>query len=149
MNMQTTRYNGLSSAGDLMEMPGDASVPLTMEEVIELARINHAAHQAQPAPGCPHCGAAVHTVTMAERLKERRLAVGLTQDELAEKCAVTKGSISAWESGKTDNIGLQSFLKLLAALETDFHYLVFGRGAAPQSRRQPQPARQRAPKINP
>jgi len=112
-----------------MEMPGDEATPLSIEKLLELARANHAVHQTAPAPQ-----------SMADRLRERRHAVGLSQDQLAVACGVTKGSISAWESGKTDNIGLQSFLKLLTALETDFHYLVFGRRGV----RAPQPNRRKA-----
>lgn len=97
-NSTTNKYSGLSTMGDLMEMR-------TAEP---------------PQRHLPHSHG------MARRLKERRLELGLSQGDLAALCDVSKGSISQWESGVTDNIGLQSFLKLLDALETDFQTLVFG-----------------------
>lgn len=63
--------------------------------------------------------------TMGERIKELRLEQGLSLDALALYCGVSKAAIHLWEAGQ-ENIGLQAFLKLLTALDTNFEYLVFG-----------------------
>lgn len=133
MNTTNNRYTGLSSMGDIMEMPGDAQGPLTLDELVAIAKTNQAKGKTAKAGGaCPHCGGAAHiTSSMGQRIKELRIAGNLTQQKLADACNVTKSSVSQWEAGTTDNIGLQSFLKLVAALHTDFEYLAFGTGAPP------------------
>lgn len=39
---------------------------------------------------------------MGERIRVMRLSRGLTQDELAEQCGVTRSAISFWEHGQRD-----------------------------------------------
>jgi transcriptional regulator with XRE-family HTH domain len=72
--------------------------------------------------------------TMGARIKELRLEQGMSLDALASYCGVSKAAIHLWEAGQ-ENIGLQAFLKLLAALDTNFEYLVFG--TLPASRANP------------
>ena len=43
-------------------------------------------------------------VTFAKRLQEARAAAGLTQQQLADACGLTKGAVSAWENAVTDGI---------------------------------------------
>lgn len=113
----SNRYTGLSSVGDLMEMPGEASAaPLTMEEVKALALANHA----------------IATGTIGARIKDLRGRAGLSQQALSDACGVSKAAVSNWEADVTDNMGLQPFLKLLVALHTNFEYLAFGRGLPPR-----------------
>lgn len=63
---------------------------------------------------------------LAARIKQLRQAHGMTQDQLAKRCGVTKSAVSQWETGSTSNIKLQVFLRLCEALHTDPHYLIFG-----------------------
>lgn len=69
--------------------------------------------------------------TMGERIRQLRIARGLTQPELGEICGVTKSAVSQWEDGTTTDIKLVPFLKLLDALKTDGHYLVYGAERGP------------------
>lgn len=64
--------------------------------------------------------------TMADRIKSLRVARGMTQDQLARACGVTKSAVSQWESGSTANIKLAVFLSLCETLKTDTEYLVWG-----------------------
>lgn len=41
---------------------------------------------------------------MAERIKERRIAMGLTQEELGEKLGLQKSAIAKYENGRVENI---------------------------------------------
>ena len=41
---------------------------------------------------------------MAERIKELRLAAGLTQEELGEKIGLQKSAIAKYENGRVENI---------------------------------------------
>ena len=38
---------------------------------------------------------------ISERLKEARLSMGMTQDQVAEKILVSRVTVSHWESGKS------------------------------------------------
>lgn len=69
--------------------------------------------------------------TMGERIRALREARGLTQTQLGELCGVSKSAVSQWEDGTTTDIKLVPFLKLLEALKTDAHYLVYGPDRAP------------------
>lgn len=71
------------------------------------------------------------TETMGDRIRQLRIARGLTQPALGELCGVTKSAVSQWEDGSTKNIKLEVFLRLLSALLTDFQYLVWGPDRAP------------------
>lgn len=64
--------------------------------------------------------------TMGDRVKSLRQARGLTQEQLAKACGVTKSAVSQWESGTTSNIKLPTVLALVSALKTDLAYLVYG-----------------------
>ena len=43
-------------------------------------------------------------MSMAERIKELRLAAGLTQEELGEKIGLQKSAIAKYENGRVENI---------------------------------------------
>jgi transcriptional regulator with XRE-family HTH domain len=71
--------------------------------------------------------------TMGDRIRLLREARGLTQQQLADRCSVTKAAVSAWERGEAANIKLKTFLVLRDVLMTDFEYLVYGPDRAPES----------------
>jgi transcriptional regulator with XRE-family HTH domain len=65
--------------------------------------------------------------TMGTRIRTLREAKGLTQQQLADELGVTKGAVSAWETGYAENIRLQTFLKLLDVLGVKKpEYLIWG-----------------------
>lgn len=69
--------------------------------------------------------------TMGDRIRQLRVARGLTQTQLATACRVTKSAVSQWENGVVANVRLQTFLLLLEALKTDAAYLIWGPGREP------------------
>ena len=69
----------------------------------------------------------------AARLKDRRAALGLTQEALAEKIHVTRQAVSNWENGKSLP-DLEMLALLSWALEVDVSALL-GEQAPPRSRR--------------
>lgn len=77
--------------------------------------------------------------TMGTRIRRLREARGLTQQGLADLCAVTKSAVSQWEADSTADIKLKPFLALCGVLGTDPYYLVLGpERAAPGAPTQPQ-----------
>lgn len=70
--------------------------------------------------------------SMGDRIRLLRVARGMTQEQLAKSCGVTKSAVSQWEGGVIANVRLQTFLKLLETLQTDAHYLIWGPDRAPQ-----------------
>src|SRR5687767_9386413 len=87
--------------------------------------------------GYPHVKNAVPTLGyaqfmehMGDRIKQLRVARGMTQEQLAKACGVTKSAVSQWENGGTINIRLQPFLRALEALGTDAPYLIWGKDRA-------------------
>lgn len=74
---------------------------------------------------------AVRMETMGDRIRQLRIAQGLTQPELAELVGVTKSAVSQWEGDSTKNIKLDVFLRLCEVLRTDPKYLVWGPQRSP------------------
>ena len=64
--------------------------------------------------------------TMAGRIRALRIARGLTQQDLAKACEVTKGAVSQWENRTVINIRPPTLMYLCEALGTDPQYLIFG-----------------------
>lgn len=64
--------------------------------------------------------------TIGDRIRQCRLARGLTQLQLATLVGVTKGAVSQWELGGVKNVKLETFLKLVEVLHTSAEYLVSG-----------------------
>lgn len=54
-------------------------------------------------------------MTVGEKIKERRKALGLTQTELGERLGVQKNAVSKWETGRVDDIP-GSKIRAMAAL---------------------------------
>ena len=63
-------------------------------------------------------------MTTGEKIRERRLALGLTAEELGRKVGVTKSTIGRYESGTIAKIPYLTFLKILAALESSAEDLI-------------------------
>ncbi len=64
--------------------------------------------------------------SLGSRIRQQRLAKGLSQQDLAEKVGVTKGAVSQWELGRTLNIKLPPVIKLCEVLGVSLDYLVHG-----------------------
>lgn len=64
--------------------------------------------------------------TMGMRIRKLRESRNLTQDQLAKRCGVARSAVHQWETGESENIKLQPFLKLLRALDVTHQYLLFG-----------------------
>lgn len=61
---------------------------------------------------------------MPERIKERRIAMGLTQEELGEKLGLQKSAIAKYENGRVENIKRSIILKMADILDCDPGYLL-------------------------
>ena len=61
---------------------------------------------------------------MAERIKERRLAMGYTQEELAEKLGLQKSAIAKYENGRVENIKRSIISKMALILNCSPSYLL-------------------------
>jgi len=61
---------------------------------------------------------------LAERLYIARITADLTQDELAEKTGLTKGTISRYESGYIQTIKTKRLNDLSAALNVSLKWLL-------------------------
>lgn len=61
---------------------------------------------------------------MADRIKERRLAMGYTQEELAEKLGLQKSAIAKYENGRVENIKRSVISNMASVLECSPSYLL-------------------------
>lgn len=61
---------------------------------------------------------------MGERIKERRLAMNLTQEELAQKLGLQKSAIAKYENGRVENIKRSVISKMADILECTPSYLM-------------------------
>lgn len=61
---------------------------------------------------------------MNQRIKERRLAMNYTQEELAEKLGLQKSAIAKYENGRVENIKRSIILKMATILECSPTYLM-------------------------
>ena len=62
-------------------------------------------------------------MTFAERLKQRRNELGLTQAELAKKAELTLRTIQNYEGGTRKPLNIEMVQRLAAALDTTTEYL--------------------------
>lgn len=51
-------------------------------------------------------------MTTGEKIRTRRIQLGLTVQRIADACNVSKATISRWETGKTDKINLDVIMCL-------------------------------------
>ncbi len=61
---------------------------------------------------------------MAERIKERRLIMNYTQEELAEKLGLQKSAIAKYENGRVENIKRSVIARMSDVLECSPAYLM-------------------------
>lgn len=61
---------------------------------------------------------------MADRIKERRLAMNYTQEELASKLGLQKSAIAKYENGRVENIKRSVIFDLARILECSPSYLM-------------------------
>jgi len=61
---------------------------------------------------------------MSNRIKERRIAMGLTQEELGEKLGLKKSAIAKYENGRVENIKRSVIRKMAEVLECSPVYLL-------------------------
>lgn len=63
-------------------------------------------------------------MTMADRIKERRKAMNMTQEELAAKLGLQKSAIAKYENGRVQNIKRPVIGKMASVLECSPYYLM-------------------------
>ena len=68
---------------------------------------------------------------MAERIKERRNLMGLTQEELADKLGLQKSAIAKYENGRVENIKRSVIAKMSEVLECSPAYIMGWDNIAP------------------
>ena len=68
----------------------------------------------------------IDAVSFAKRLQEARAKSGITQQQLADACGLTKGAVSAWENGVTDGILAENLFCVADALHIDPRWLAVG-----------------------
>lgn len=61
---------------------------------------------------------------MPERIKERRIAMGLTQEELGDKLGLKKSAVAKYENGRVENIKRSVIIKMAEILECSPGYLL-------------------------
>lgn len=61
---------------------------------------------------------------MGARIKERRVAMGYTQEELAEKLGLQKSAIAKYENGRVENIKRTVIKEMAKILECNPSYLM-------------------------
>lgn len=62
------------------------------------------------------------------RIRQEREALGLTQTEVGAAAGVTKGAVSAWESGNTKNLRLENLFAIADKLKVNGRWLAIGSG---------------------
>lgn len=63
------------------------------------------------------------------RLREARRIAGLTQEQLAERLALTRGAVGQWESDKSGTCpSVDHLLAIAEVLDISFEWLALGRG---------------------
>lgn len=65
---------------------------------------------------------------MGFKLKEVRLALKMSQEELCAKSGVSRGTVSAIENGSIRNVSTKTLIKLANALGTTVDKIFFAEG---------------------
>jgi len=66
--------------------------------------------------------------SIAERLREFRAAVGLTQREVAALCGLGKRTVIYWEMGERE-LKCSKLIPLVREYDLDFNWLIMGTGS--------------------
>lgn len=74
------------------------------------------------------------SLTLGDRIKERRIEIGLTQDKFAALTNVSKWTIVNWESNKRIPLAT-ALINIALALKTTADYLLYGIGEAEETPR--------------
>ena len=72
----------------------------------------------------------IDPMSFAKRLQEARARAGITQQQLADACHLTKGAVSAWENGVTDGILAENLFCVADTLHVDPRWLAVGEASA-------------------
>jgi transcriptional regulator with XRE-family HTH domain len=73
------------------------------------------------------------TQDLAKRILDRRLELGLSQNDIARALGITNKAVSHWETGRSQNIKLEHLVDLADVLRVDLRWLAVGKGdPAPQ-----------------
>lgn len=64
-----------------------------------------------------------------KRIKEARLAAGMSNAELARAVGVSSAAVTLWENGTTKNLDAANCIRVCAALGIRPEWLMFGSGA--------------------
>lgn len=70
----------------------------------------------------------IETVSMSKRIRERRLNLSLTQQQVADAFGINKASVAEWESGRT-HPSSERLAKLAEVLQTTVDFLLSGESA--------------------
>lgn len=70
-------------------------------------------------------------MTVGEKIKAERKALGLTQTELGEKLGVRKNAVSKWECGRVDDIPGSKIKAMAALFGVSPSYLIDDEASAP------------------
>jgi len=68
-------------------------------------------------------------MNLGERVKNKRIDLGMKQTELAQKIGISSGAMSGIESGKKD-VSRETIAKISKALEISTDYIIFGKEEA-------------------
>lgn len=71
-----------------------------------------------------------------DRIRDRRLELGMTARELARQCEISSPSVSDWENDQTRMIDGANLLKAAKALQTTPEWIMTGKGARDLSQSQ-------------
>jgi len=63
-------------------------------------------------------------MNMSDRIKERRMAMGMTQEELGEKLGLQKSAIAKYENGRVENVKRTVIMQMAEVLECAPSYLL-------------------------
>lgn len=64
--------------------------------------------------------------TIGQRIFNRRIALNLTQQYIADKVGVSRVAVTKWESGQTGNLKLDNLMGLCRLLNISIEYLIQG-----------------------
>lgn len=84
-------------------------------------------------------GATIGAMSIGKRIKARRKALKLTQQQLADQVGVTRSAVTQMEGDTTHNPRPENLLRYAKALRMPVEELVHGHGGAPRAE-EPAPA---------
>lgn len=64
-------------------------------------------------------------MNIGDKIKQRRLELGLTMKQVAERVGISESAVSRWESGDVDNMRRDRIAGLADVLNVDPSYIIF------------------------